>query len=306
VTPDGDPGQRHLLRATLFIVLSAACFSSIAIFVTLSLRAGAPLLTVLTGRFVFGTAALLPIAGWAALRGTPAQLRRALVYRAGLLQAGVVLTSGAALHWLPAATLVFMFYTYPAWVTVLMAVLGHERLTGRRAVALGLSLGGVAIMVGVPGAVALHPAGTALALAAALIFAVYLIYTNRLQVDVSPTIVSFWIAVGAGVAFLITTAVAGDLTLQIPARVWLYMAGLGFISTTLGYLLFFRGLRSLGPFRTSVVSTVEPLWAALLGWLVLTQPLTLGPLLGGMCIAAAVVLLQWPQRRTAAAAPAPS
>lgn len=302
MTPNGEPAQRHPLRATLLIVLSAACFSSIAIFVTLSLRAEAPLLTVLTGRFVFGTLALLPIAGFTALRQTPAPLRRALIYRAGLLQAGVVLFSGAALHWLSAATVVFLFYTYPAWVTVLMAVLRHDRLTGRRAVALGLSLTGVAIMVGIPGAAAVHPMGTTLALASALLFAVYLMYTNRLQVNVSPTIVSFWIAVGAGAAFFVTSILTGDLTVAVAPPVWLYMAGLGIISTTLGYLLFFQGLRSLGPFRTSIVSTVEPLWAALLGWLVLSQPLTLGTLLGGACIATAVVMLQWPQRRGGVAA----
>jgi len=45
--------------------------------------------------------------------------------------------------------------------------------------------------------------------------------------------------------------------------------------------------------RTAIISTAEPLWAALLGWLVLSQPVTLGTAVGGACIAAAVVLLQW-------------
>ena len=87
---NGDSERTRLLRATLLVVAAAACFSTIATFVSLSLRAGAPLLTVLSGRFAFGVLALAPIAGFAALGRTPAKLRRALVMRAGVLQAALV------------------------------------------------------------------------------------------------------------------------------------------------------------------------------------------------------------------------
>jgi drug/metabolite transporter (DMT)-like permease len=55
--------------------------------------------------------------------------------------------------------------------------------------------------------------------------------------------------------------------------------------------------------RTAIVSTVEPFWTALLGGLVLR--LALGPrtLLGGVCIAAAVVLLQLGHGREATPEP---
>jgi drug/metabolite transporter (DMT)-like permease len=224
---------------------------------------------VLTGRFVFGAAAILPIAGLAALGATPKTQRRHLVLRAGVLQAALVYFSGLSLKWLTAAALVFLFYTYPAWVTLIVALQRHERLTRRRAVALALSLAGVTIMVGLPGAAAVHPLGALSALLSAVIFALYLVYTDRLQSGIAPAVTSFWIAVGAGAVFLLVALLAGDLTLDIPSSVWLYMFGLGTLSTALGYGLFFKGLKELGPVRTSIVSTVEPIWAAILGWLVL-------------------------------------
>ena len=59
------------------------------------------------------------------------------------------------------------------------------------------------------------------------------------------------------------------------------------------------GLVRLGPVRTAIVSTVEPFLTALLGVVVLSQPLTGPTLLGGALIVAAVVLLQFRRDRVA-------
>ncbi|HJQ19932.1 MAG TPA: EamA family transporter, partial [Gemmatimonadaceae bacterium] len=73
------------------------------------------------------------------------------------------------------------------------------------------------------------------------------------------------------------------------------------VSTTIAFLLFLRGLQVLGPVRTGIVSTVEPFATALLGALVLAQPLSASTGLGGALIAAAVIILQLRPER----APAP-
>jgi drug/metabolite transporter (DMT)-like permease len=267
--------------------------------VTLSLGAGAPLLSILAGRYVLGVIARAPIAGAATLSKTPGPLRNALIFRAGLLQAAFVFSSGASLRWLNAATLVFLFYTYPAWVTLIVAMKRNERLTMRRALALLLSLAGVTIMVGAPGPSSVHPLGTAFALASALLFAIYLVYTHGLQASLAPGATAFWIALGAGGTFLVAAIIMRDLTISLTPAVWIHLVTLGAVSTALGYWFFFLGLQELGAVRTAIVSTVEPIWAALLGWLVLAQPVTLGTAVGGLCIAAAVVMLQWPQKRAA-------
>ena len=70
------------------------------------------------------------------------------------------------------------------------------------------------------------------------------------------------------------------------------IAALAILSTALPFTLFLSGLRTLGPMRTAIVSTIEPFFVAILAALVLDQPLTRGILFGGTCIAGAVVLLQ--------------
>ena len=64
------------------------------------------------------------------------------------------------------------------------------------------------------------------------------------------------------------------------------------VSTVLAFIAFLRGLAVIGPVRTAIMSTIEPFWTALLGALVLRQALGPRTLAGGLCIAAAVVLLQ--------------
>jgi drug/metabolite transporter (DMT)-like permease len=74
----------------------------------------------------------------------------------------------------------------------------------------------------------------------------------------------------------------------------------------LAFLAFLRGLATIGPVRTAIVSTVEPFWAALLGSVVLGQQLGVRTLGGGLLIATAVVLLQLgPRMRAPVSAPAP-
>ncbi|MGH7710403.1 MAG: EamA family transporter [Gemmatimonadaceae bacterium] len=95
----------------------------------------------------------------------------------------------------------------------------------------------------------------------------------------------------------VTAALTRDLTLAVGPSVWLCMIGLGLIGTATGYALFFKGLQGLGPVRTAIISTTEPFWAALLGWLILAQPVMPGTVVGGLLIAIAVVRLQWPQKK---------
>jgi len=66
--------------------------------------------------------------------------------------------------------------------------------------------------------------------------------------------------------------------------------------TVIAFICFLRGLAAIGPVRTSIISTVEPFWGALLASIVLAQPLAARTLAGGILVAAAVIILNVPQR----------
>jgi drug/metabolite transporter (DMT)-like permease len=278
-------------RATVQILLSACGFGAIAIFVTLAQGAGASLLSVLSWRYVVGGSCLALIAS--AARELPVNrhsLNVAIVAGAG--QSIIAFVSLSALRYIPAGTLAFLFYTYPAWVAIIARLRHSEPLTPTRLFALALSLAGIFVMVGTPGGASLHPVGVALALISALLYAAYIPMINAMQRALTPLATATCMSLGAAVILGVAAAVRGDLIVAMHRTAWMAIVGLGLISTVGAFLMFLKGLRVLGPVRTAIISTIEPFFTALLGAWLLRQHLTPSTLFGGIFIAAAVVLLQ--------------
>jgi len=287
-------------RTTALVIFSACCFGSIIILVELAKRTGATLVTVLAGRYLGGAvllAAAVAASGGRAGRGPVAlrvPRRRAvmLLVGGGGGQASLAYLSLSALDYVPAATVSFLFYTYPTWVAVFAILRRSERVDATSVAALALSLSGILLMVGSPWSGPLDPRGVGLALAAAVVFALYIPFLDTLQAGIGPTVASAYVTAGAGTIFVAVGLAIGTLQLSLARGAWLAIAALGLFSTALAFFAFLRGLAVLGPVRTAIVSTVEPFWTLLFAALVLGQPLRPTTLLGGAMIAAAVLLLQ--------------
>ena len=282
-----------------YTLLAATGFASVSILTAAAVATGLTLTTVLTWRYVLA-AVVLTI--WVGARGYPRIPPREMlrfVALGGFGQALLVYLALASLAYIPAATLAFLFYTYPAWVAVAQAVRGAERLDGRRALALACSFGGIAVMVGRPAAGAIDPRGVALALGAAIVYGAYIPMMRALQKDhpVAPT--SAYAKIGSALAFLVASVADRSFTAQLTPTAWGLMALLTVGSTVLPGVFFMMGLVRLGPVRTAVVSSVEPFLTALLAAVVLDQPLTGATLVGGAAIVAAVSLLQVRRDRVA-------
>lgn len=279
-------------RATLALVGAAFGFSTIAILTTLLTDAGTSLLAAMAGRYVFATLVLVPVAGgFAAMRLPSAQAARITVV-GGAGQAAIAFLSLSALEYIPAATLVFLFYTFPAFVALRAAVLRTERLSGARLSSLALSFAGVGLMVGWPGAEAVHPFGAGLALSAAVVYALFIPLIDRLRAGVGVVVSTAYVAIGAAIIFVVAALLTGELVLPAAPVAWLYMVGLGIVSTALAFTLFLHGVQVLGPVHAAIVTTTEPFFVAVLAALVLDQPINLQTVLGGTVIAIAVLLLQ--------------
>jgi drug/metabolite transporter (DMT)-like permease len=282
--------------ATLSLVGAAFGFSSIAIFTSLLTTAGVPLLTAMAGRYVFATLVLIPVAGGFAALRLPMRRIIELAGIGGMGQAVIAFLSLSALAYIPAATLVFLFYTFPAFVALRAALFRTERLTGTRLFSLALSFAGVGVMVGWPGAEAVHPLGAGLALAAAVIYALFIPLIDKLRAGLGAVFSTAWVAIGAMIIFLLSALFTVQLAIPTSTLPWLYMVGLGALSTALAFTLFLHGLQAVGPVSAAIVTTAEPFFVASLASLVLDQPITVQTVAGGSLIATAVLALQRPAR----------
>jgi len=300
---DGAAPRTSVGRATLLVAFSACCFGSIAILVTVATRAGARLVEVLTWRYLIAAVLLVIVAGGPAMVRRHARRGLRVVVLAGGGQAVIAGLSLSALQYVSTATMIFLFYTYPAWVTVMSALRGKEPLTAARTVALALSLAGITVMVGLPGtgsSTAAAP-GVALALSAALLYALYIPMIGHLGRELPPALTTMFTSLGAAAIMGAAAVASGGLALGQPAQVWLSVALLAVVCTVIGFVCFLRGLATIGPVRTAIVSTVEPFWGALLASIVLSQPLAARTMTGGILVAAAVIILNLPPRSDAPA-----
>jgi drug/metabolite transporter (DMT)-like permease len=290
-------------RATLLILVSACSFGSIAIIITVATRTGARLTDLLAWRYLIAALLLVLVSGGPGAVRRPARRAIPLLVLAGGGQAAIAVLSLSALRYIPAATITFLFYSYPAWVAIISAVRRTEALTARRAGALLLSLAGLALMVGMPGAGGLNPTGVLLALSAALLYAIYIPTIDHLGTGMPPAVTAAYASGGAAIILTAMAMFDGGLAVRFAPSGWIAIALLAVVCTVLAFLAFLRGLALMGPVRTAIVSTVEPFWAALLASVALRQELGPRTLAGGLLIALAVVLLQLAPRATV---PAPA
>ena len=291
LTLDEKPAASATLTGTGYTILAAAGFGAVSTLTALATREGVSLFTVLTWRYVLGA---LVMVTWVRLRGAPRTPGREALKFMVIGGGGQALLVGMALsstRWIGVATLAFLFYTYPAWVTLVQAVRGAERLTAARVVALALSFGGTALMVGAPTGGALPWQGVALALGAAMIYGIYIPVMRALQKDYWVTVTSAYGKLGSAVCFLMLAIGTRAFTASFSGTAWAAIIGLTLWSTVLPSVFFMMGLLRLGPVRTAIVSTVEPFLTALLGAVVLQQGLSRSTLFGGLLIAGAVVVL---------------
>ncbi len=276
------------------MAVAACCFGSISTLTLVGQGAGASLPALITWRYLLAAPLLFAMAGRSAFRLERGLMVRLLVQGGG----GQAIVTGltlVALRWVPAATEAFLFYTYPAWVAIIAAVRGTEPITREKTIALVLSLIGIGIMVGAPGAAALDPIGVACVLGAAIVYALYIPMIDSLRHRTTAATTSAWLSVGATVVFALWGTIDGSLFVPLTPRAWMAAGTLSIVGTVMAFSLLLRGLATLGPVRTAIVATVEPFWTVVLAALWLSQPITAGTVVGGVLIAAAVLLLQ---RRT--------
>ena len=279
-------------RAAGLVLVAACAFGSLSIGVTLATKAGVALIALMAWRYAIAAPLLVLAAGGPARVRIPVPQAVALLLLGGGGQTLITYLSFSSLEWLSAAQLGFLFYTYPAWVAVLTALLGIERLTPVRIGALIVALAGIAMMVGTPWSAALPLPGVARALGAALIYAGYIPLLHRMRGSLDAAVASAWVISGAAIVFCGWALLRGVLVTGMTPAMWAIALGAAVLSTTVAFITFLRGLEVLGAVRTAILSTVEPFWTALFAALVLGQAIGRMTLAGGLVIIIAIMLLQ--------------
>jgi drug/metabolite transporter (DMT)-like permease len=187
-----------------------------------------------------------------------------------------------------AAAVSLLFYAYPAVVAIIGAATGREPLRRRTAAALVLSAAGTVLVVTGGGSVSVTGLGVAFALGSAVSFAIYLTVSHALVSRTHSLTISAWVALGASLSFVLRGLALGNL--QSPSGHLPAMVANG-LATSAAFTFMFAGLKRLGPGQTSVVMTLEALFAIALAGIFLDETLRLIQLVGGVGLLAATVIV---------------
>lgn len=187
-----------------------------------------------------------------------------------------------------------LLYTAPSIVVVLSAVLWREPVTKKKLLALGLTLVGCACVCGVfSGDMSVTPAGVLLGLGAGFFYALYSIFGRyALRAGYGAMTVTVWTFVFAGAGSLLFIRPSELAAAAAQPSMWLWALGLVVCSTVLPYMLYTAGLSRLESGKASIMASLEPVVASLLGVLVFQEAMTGLTFAGVVCVLAGVVILR--------------
>ena len=186
-----------------------------------------------------------------------------------------------------------LLYTAPAMVVVMSALVFKEKITGRKLLALALAFLGCALVTGVfTGGLALTAQGLLFGLGAAFFYALYSIFAPFGLRHYGAMTVVLWTFVFAALGALFV-ADWGNLisVLSVPQNA-LLAAGLVLLSTVAPYILYTKGLANVESGRASIMASIEPVVASLVGTLVFGEPFGAAALLGLCSILVCVYILK--------------
>lgn len=280
-------------RGTAYVLAAASLWGTLGIVARLAYAGGAT-----PGEVVFFRAAIAFGLAWAAAWRQGVSLavprrRWPLLVAYGTISVGLFYLSYFwAVRLLPVAVAAVLLYTAPVLVAVLARLLLGEPLGPRRVLALAVAVAGV-VLVSAPDPAAGVPwVGLAVGLLAGLTYALYSIFGKLALRDLDPAaVVVYTLGVGA-LVLLVALPPSRLLRLEWTPAVWGWVVLLGAGPTFLAYRLYTAGLQWIPASTAAIVATVEPVVAALLGWLVLGEALTGGQGVGALLVLLASVLAQ--------------
>ncbi|MGE6608471.1 DMT family transporter [Halomonas sp. NPDC076908] len=123
------------------------------------------------------------------------------------------------------------------------------------------------------------------------------------QGGLDSTLVAFGSQLGATIflaPFLIWNISSGPNIDWLQGDVWISLLAVGFVCTSLAYILYFRLIADIGPLRSLTVTFLVPPFAVLWGFLVLGETISSGFLLGSLIVLVSVWLIVSPDAQKAA------
>ena len=186
-----------------------------------------------------------------------------------------------------------LLYTAPSFVVLMSAVLWKEPVTKKKLTALVLTLVGCALVCGLfAGDLTVTVPGILLGLGAGFFYALYSIFGRYALAHYDSMTVTVWTFLFAGPASLLLVKPAEMTAVLAQPKAWLLAAALVVFSTVLPYIFYTGGLAKVEAGKASIMASLEPVVASLMGVALFSEPMGIQTLAGILCVLAGVYILR--------------
>ena len=192
------------------------------------------------------------------------------------------------------ATAIVVQYMAPVYVLLIRVAMGEEKFSRYRVAAVVSAVAGCALVVGIGSGVDLrgNMVGIVAAQAAAWSFTLSNIGGGRLTARHDPFLVMLYSMLGAALLWLPIHTPYAWIGEHYDVRQWAFILAFAVVSMLVPYTMFFLALKLLDATRVIVTSCLEPVFAALLAWMLLHEPLKPLQVSGVGLVILATLLLQ--------------
>lgn len=289
---------RESIGGILLVSISAASFGLIPIFAKMAYSAGTGTYTLLFLRFSAGAAFMFVLLAAKRLP-LPTKKESLLFFALGALgYAGQSFCYFTALNYASSSTVSLLLYTYPALVMLGSAAVFKEKITVKKVAALCLALIGAFVIIGTKFDAGVR--GVLLALLSAVFYSIYILISSRVVKEGQGISSSAFIMLGAAAVYgIISMRVGFEPPKQASGFVAVILITL--VSTVIAFWSFLTGMEKTGPAAASLVSTLEPVVTVVASVIILSEPLTINLVVGGILVFSSLIVTVLPNERTGAA-----
>ena len=197
-----------------------------------------------------------------------------------------------AFDYMPTGLVSTMYFIYPVITALIMSLFFKERMTWSRALSLVMALAGIAMLYVSDGEERMSIWGVVLTFAAALVYALYIVITNKSRIRTMPSsTLAFW-SLAVGMVIFFVRADFGMALQAVPSmKAWGLILLLAIVPTVVSCTALVMSIRYVGSTVTSILGASEPVTAVLCGTLVFAEPMSWRVLCGVMVIIVAVLVL---------------
>src|SRR5699024_8099789 len=186
------------------------------------------------------------------------------------------------------------------FVIILSFLFFQERITRAKLIALIFTLFGVICVVELNpfDFASIHLPVFLFGLGAGLGYALYSIFSKYALAHYSSLQITTFTFVVSGCVLAPVFLFNGKIESLIQVNVLIYALGIGLLPTAVGYVIYTLGLQQTEASQASILATIEPIVATLIGICIFSEAFHFIQIIGMGSIIFAVIIIQWSEGKT--------